>query len=120
MPELIFNENLYLAVPPLFRLSTGSKIIYASSIEEKDNILSSNLIGKGKVEISRFKGLGEMNPIQLNKPQWILKKKLILINSKSADFYSNNELVQKLMGKNPEPRFDYIIENAEFIETKYI
>ena len=48
MPELILNENLYLAVPPLFRLSTGSKIIYASSIEEKDNILSSNLIGKGK------------------------------------------------------------------------
>ena len=48
------------------------------------------------------------------------KRKLILINSKSADFCSNNELVQKLMGKNPEPRFDYIIENAKFIETKYI
>ena len=121
MPELILNENLYLAVPPLFRLSTGSKIIYASSIEEKDNILSSNLIGKGKVEISRFKGLGEMNPIQLKQTTMDPKKrKLILINSKSADFYSNNELVQKLMGKNPEPRFDYIIENAEFIETKYI
>ena len=121
MPELILNENLYLAVPPLFRLSTGSKIIYASSIEEKDNILSSNLIGKGKVEISRFKGLGEMNPIQLKQTTMDPKKrKLILINSKSADFYSNNELVQKLMGKNPEPRFDYIIENAKFIETKYI
>ena len=121
MPELILNENLYLAVPPLFRLSTGSKIIYASSIEEKDNILSSNMIGKGKVEISRFKGLGEMNPIQLKQTTMDPKKrKLILINSKSADFYSNNELVQKLMGKNPEPRFDYIIENAEFIETKYI
>ncbi len=121
MPELILNENLYLAVPPLFRLSSGSKIIYASSIEEKDNILSSNLIGKGKVEISRFKGLGEMNPIQLKQTTMDPKKrKLILINSKSADFYSNNELVQKLMGKNPEPRFDYIIENAEFIETKYI
>ena len=121
MPELILNENLYLAVPPLFRLSTGSKIIYASSIEEKDIILSSNLIGKGKVEISRFKGLGEMNPIQLKQTTMDPKKrKLILINSKSADFYSNNELVQKLMGKNPEPRFDYIIENAEFIETKYI
>ena len=49
-----------------------------------------------------------------------MKRKLILINSKSSDFYSNNELVQKLMGKNPEPRFDYIIKNAEFIETKYI
>ena len=121
MPELILNENLYLAVPPLFRLSTGSKIIYASSIEEKDIILSSNLIGKGKVEISRFKGLGEMNPIQLKQTTMDPKKrKLILINSKSADFYSNNELVQKLMGKNPEPRFDYIIKNAEFIETKYI
>ena len=121
MPELILNENLYLAVPPLFRLSSGSKIMYASSIEEKDNILSSNLIGKGKVEISRFKGLGEMNPIQLKQTTMDPKKrKLILINSKSADFYSNNELVQKLMGKNPEPRFDYIIENAEFIETKYI
>ena len=121
MPELILNENLYLAVPPLFRLSTGSKIIYASSIEEKDNILSSNLIGKGKVEISRFKGLGEMNPIQLKQTTMDPKKrKLILINSKSADFYSNNELVQKLMGKNPEPRFNYIIENAKFIETKYI
>ena len=121
MPELILNENLYLAVPPLFRLSSGSKIMYASSIEEKDNILSSNLIGKGKVEISRFKGLGEMNPIQLKQTTMDPKKrKLILINSKSTDFYSNNELVQKLMGKNPEPRFDYIIENAEFIETKYI
>ena len=121
MPELILNENLYLAVPPLFRLSTGSKIIYASSIEEKDDILSSNLIGKGKVEISRFKGLGEMNPLQLKQTTMDPKKrKLILINSKSADFYSNNELVQKLMGKNPEPRFDYIIENAKFIETNYI
>ena len=121
MPELILNENLYLAVPPLFRLSTGTKIIYASSIEEKNNILSSNLIGKGKVEISRFKGLGEMNPIQLKQTTMDPKKrKLILINSKSADFYSNNELVQKLMGKNPEPRFDYIIENAKFIETNYI
>ena len=121
MPELILNENLYLAVPPLFRLSTGSKTIYASSIKEKNNILSSNLIGKGKVEISRFKGLGEMNPMQLKQTTMDPKKrKLILINSKSTDFYSNNELVQKLMGKNPEPRFDYIIENAQFIETKYI
>ena len=76
---------------------------------------------KEKLSIQRFKGLGEMNPIQLKQTTMDPKKrKLILINSKSADFFSNNELVQKLMGKNPEPRFDYIIENAEFIETKYI
>ena len=121
MPEIILKGNLFLAVPPLFRLSSGSKILYASSADEKDKIISSNLLGKGKVEISRFKGLGEMNPSQLKettmKPN---SRKLILINTNNDNFCKNNDLVQKLMGKNPEPRFDFIIENAKFIESPYI
>ena len=79
------------------------------------------MLGKGKVEISRFKGLGEMNPSQLKettmKPD---SRKLILINTNNDNFCKNNDLVQKLMGKNPEPRFDFIIENAKFIESPYI
>ena len=121
MPEIILKGNLFLAVPPLFRLSSGSKILYASSADEKDKIISSNMLGKGKVEISRFKGLGEMNPSQLKettmKPD---SRKLILINTNNDNFCKNNDLVQKLMGKNPEPRFDFIIENAKFIESPYI
>ena len=121
MPELILKGNLFLAVPPLFRLSAGSKILYASSTDEKDEIISSNILGKGKVDISRFKGLGEMNPSQLKETTMNPNsRKLILIKANNDNFYSNNELVQKLMGKNPEPRFDFIIENAKFIETSYI
>ena len=121
MPELIFNRNLFLAVPPLFRLSSGSKIFYASSMEEKDEILSSNSLGKGKLEISRFKGLGEMNPSQLKETTMNPKtRKLILINTNNENFSANNILVQKLMGKNPEPRFDYIIENAKFLGSTFI
>ena len=121
MPELIFNRNLFLAVPPLFRLSSGSKIFYASSMEEKDEILSSNSLGKGKLEISRFKGLGEMNPSQLKEMTMNPKtRKLILINTNIENFSANNILVQKLMGKNPEPRFDYIIENAKFLGSTFI
>lgn len=121
MPELILKGNLFLAVPPLFRLSSGSKISYASSTDEKDKLISSNLLGKGKVEISRFKGLGEMNPSQLKETTMNPNtRKLILINANNDDSSNNNQLVQKLMGKNPEPRFDYIIENAKFIESTLI
>ena len=121
MPEVITKGNLFLAVPPLFRLSLGSKIIYANSTEEKDEYLSTNFLGKGKVETSRFKGLGEMNPSQLKvttmNPATI---KLIKINADNDNLYSNNELIKKLMGKNPETRFDFIIKNAKFIETTYV
>ncbi|MFL2801425.1 MAG: DNA topoisomerase IV subunit B [Paracoccaceae bacterium] len=121
MPELISKGNLFLAVPPLFRLSSGSKISYASSTDEKDKLISSNLLGKGKVEISRFKGLGEMNPSQLKETTMNPNtRKLILINTNKDDSSNNNQLVQNLMGKNPEPRFDYIIENAKFVESTLI
>ena len=121
MPELILKGNLFLAVPPLFRLSAGSKILYASSTDEKDEIISSNILGKGKVEVSRFKGLGEMNPSQLKETTMNPNsRKLILIKTNNDSYHNNNELVQKLMGKNPEPRFDFIIENAKFIGSSYI
>ena len=121
MPELILKGNLFLAVPPLFRLSAGSKILYASSTDEKDEIISSNILGKGKVEVSRFKGLGEMNPSQLKETTMDPNsRKLILIKTNNDSYHNNNELVQKLMGKNPEPRFDFIIENAKFIGSSYI
>ena len=102
-------------------MSAGSKILYASSTDEKDEIISSNILGKGKVEVSRFKGLGEMNPSQLKETTMNPNsRKLILIKTNNDSYHNNNELVQKLMGKNPEPRFDFIIENAKFIGSSYI
>ena len=121
MPELVSNGHLFLAVPPLFKISSGSKVMYANTEQERAHIVEKNLLGNKKADVSRFKGLGEMNPSQLKETTMNpATRKLIKIIAHPDSFESNNNLVMNLMGKNPEPRFEYIISHAEFVDPAII
>ena len=119
MPELIDNGHLYLALPPLYRLSQRGKTIYAMDDADKDRIMKSDFDARGKVEVSRFKGLGEMPPGQLKETtmdpgrRTLLKVMLAGPEEKSAQRVTA-KLVEQLMGRKPEERFKFIQENAKF------
>ena len=122
MPGLIENGHLFLAMPPLYRLNQGATTLYARDDAHKDELMESGFKGRGKIEISRFKGLGEMPPAQLRDTTMNPKKRTLLQvhipdhadpNSVS-DARATASLVDALMGKKPEKRFDYIQENAKF------
>jgi topoisomerase-4 subunit B len=113
MPQLIKDGHLYLAVPPLYKLNISNKIIYAIDENEKNKLLNQNK--KSKIEISRFKGLGEMMPAQLkvttmNKETRKLIK--VTIPNEKIKLKKTNKLVDDLMGKNAELRLKFITENA--------
>jgi len=116
MPQLIENGHLFLAVPPLYRLSQGGKTVYARDDAHKDELLESEFSGRGKIDISRFKGLGEMMPAQLkettmrHETRGLLQVELIEDEKKIAV-----RVVDQLMGNKPEARFKFIQERAEFI-----
>jgi topoisomerase IV subunit B len=115
MRQLISNGHLYLALPPLYRLSQGGKTIYARDDSHKDELLRREFKGNGKVEVSRFKGLGEMMPAQLKdttmKPG---ARALLRVDVAESDASDTEQLVERLMGKKPELRFQFIQENAVF------
>ncbi|MGY8985916.1 MAG: DNA topoisomerase IV subunit B [Sphingomonadales bacterium] len=118
MPELVNAGRLYLALPPLFRISQGGKVLYAKDEQHKDELLEKEFNGRGKVEISRFKGLGEMPPAQLKETTMkranrTLQK--ITIPDEYAGKNQTKELVEDLMGKNPEKRFEFIRYNADAV-----
>ncbi len=117
MPELIENGHLWLAVPPLYRLAQGGKTLYARDDAHKDELLETEFTGRGKVEINRFKGLGEMMPAQLKettmKPA---SRTLLRIRIEDGEEKSTTRIVDRLMGNKPEERFRFITENAEFAE----
>jgi topoisomerase-4 subunit B len=115
MPLLIANGHLYLALPPLFRLSHGGTIVYARDDADRDRILKSQFKSNAKVEVSRFKGLGEMMPAQL-KETTMRPGHRTMVRVEIADEQRKNteNLVEQLMGKKPELRFQYIQENAQF------
>ncbi len=123
MPGLIESGRLYLAQPPLYRLATGAKSIYAMDDMEKDELLVKEFKGK-KVDISRFKGLGEMPPSQLKETTMDPKKRTLLRvtvphghNDEEIDeARDTKDLVNRLMGKKPEHRFKFIQERAKFVE----
>ena len=113
MPQLIYDGNLYLAVPPLYKLNISGKTIYAIDDLEKNRLLNKNK--KSKIEISRFKGLGEMMPAQLKETTMNKEtRKLIKVNlpSQRQKIKNTNKLVNDLMGKNAELRLKFITENA--------
>ncbi len=117
MRPLIDQGHLFLAAPPLFRLKQGDKIAYAGDIAERDALLESGLGGRGKIETSRFKGLGEMNPAQLKVTTMDpSSRKLIRVSIDEFEPGETADLVERLMGKKPEMRFQYIQENARFVE----
>ncbi|WP_298981877.1 DNA topoisomerase IV subunit B [uncultured Roseibium sp.] len=117
MPELIRGGHLYLAVPPLYRLSQGGKTLYARDDAHKDELLDTAFKGKSKVEIGRFKGLGEMLPAQLKETTMDpSKRSLLKVDVDESEIGDTNDAVERLMGNKPEARFRFIQDNAEFAE----
>ncbi|MEL6240331.1 MAG: DNA topoisomerase IV subunit B [Pseudomonadota bacterium] len=117
MRPMIDAGHLYLACPPLFRLTQGAKRVYCLDEAERDEWLEKGLGGKGKIDVSRFKGLGEMDAKDLKdttmNPQ---TRKLIQVRIDEDEPGETGDLVERLMGKKPELRFQYIQENARFVE----
>src|SRR3954470_4045629 len=115
MPKLIENGHLYLAVPPLYRLTHGGKTLYARDDAHKAELLKKEFHPNAKVEVGRFKGLGEMMAAQLKETTMNPKKrtllKVMLLTDDRADTESS---VERLMGAKAETRFAFIQEKAEF------
>ncbi len=113
IPELISGGHLYLAMPPLYRLAQGAKTVYARDDADRERLLKSEFRANAKVEISRFKGLGEMMPQQL-KETTMRSGSRTLIQVHIANGAETEDLVERLMGKKAELRFQFIQENAAF------
>jgi topoisomerase-4 subunit B len=114
-PKLIENGHLFLAVPPLYRLSHGGKIFYARDDAHRDAILKKEFHANAKVEIGRFKGLGEMMPAQLKETTMDRKKRTLLqVSLEVAEREATAASVERLMGTKAESRFAFIQEHAEF------
>ncbi len=115
MPELIRRGHLYLAVPPLYKLTQGGKTAYARDDAHKDELLRKEFNGKGKVEISRFKGLGEMLPAQLKETTMLRARRTLLkVMVPDEDAKETRSAIERLMGNKPELRFQFIQERAAF------
>lgn len=129
MPGLIESGRLYLAQPPLYRVSQGGKTFYARDDEDKERIVAKELTGRGKIEISRFKGLGEMPPRQLKETTMNPRGRTLLRVTleapadpgdpeadPQAEAKAAATLVEQLMGRKPELRFQFLQANARFVQ----
>ncbi|MBN2739494.1 MAG: DNA topoisomerase IV subunit B [Rhodobacteraceae bacterium] len=117
MRPMIDQGHLYLACPPLYRLTQGAKRIYVSDDAEKEEMMAKGLGGKGKIDVQRFKGLGEMDAKDLKDTTMNPDtRKLIRVTIHDDMPGETDDLVERLMGKKPELRFQYISENAQFVE----
>jgi topoisomerase-4 subunit B len=117
MRPMIDAGHLYLACPPLFRLTQGARRVYCIDEAEKAAMLEKGLGGKGKIDVSRFKGLGEMDAKDLKDTTMNpATRKLIRVTIDDDEPGETGDLVERLMGKKPEMRFQYIQENARFVE----
>ena len=117
MRPLIDAGHLYLACPPLFRLTQGSTRLYVADDAEREAAMAKGLGGKGKIDVQRFKGLGEMDAKDLKETTMDPKvRKLIRVTIDEDEPGETADLVERLMGKKPEMRFQYIQENARFVE----
>jgi topoisomerase-4 subunit B len=111
MPKLIKNGHLYLAKPPLYRLVQGTESYYANNDEHKEELMKELSKNKKNIEVGRFKGLGEMTPAQL-KETTMNPKTRSLYKINVDDFENIDRIVDDLMGKKPEKRFQFIQENS--------
>jgi len=117
MRPLIDKGHLYLACPPLYRLTQGAERIYVADEAEKETWLARGLGGKGRIEVQRFKGLGEMDAKDLKDTTMNPEtRKLIRVSIDDDEGGETGDLVERLMGRKPELRFQYITENARFVE----
>jgi topoisomerase-4 subunit B len=125
MPRLVRNGHLYLAQPPLYRLVAGDLKVYARDEAHKEELMATTFKSKGKIEISRFKGLGEMPPLNLRETTMDPRSRVLLrvqvpdgadAESDGADEARRTAtLVESLMGRKPELRYNFIQENAQFV-----
>ena len=119
MRPMIDKGHLYLACPPLYRLTQGAERIYVADDAEKEAWLARGLGGKGKIDVQRFKGLGEMDAKDLKDTTMNpASRKLIRVSIDEEEGGETGDLVERLMGKKPELRFQYISENAQFVEDE--
>jgi topoisomerase-4 subunit B len=123
MPGLIEKGHLYLAQPPLYRLTQGGTSVYARDDRHKEELMESTFKGRGKIEVSRFKGLGEMPAQQLKETTMDPAKRTLLRVAVPDKFGEDREgarntadLVERLMGRTPELRFQFIQENASKVQ----
>ena len=117
MRPMIDAGHLYLACPPLFRITQGAKRVYCIDEVEKDKWLEKGIGGKGRIDLSRFKGLGEMDAKDLKDTTMNPEtRKLIRVTIDDDEPGETDDLVERLMGKKPEMRYQYIQENARFVE----
>ena len=123
MPQLIANGHLFIATPPLYKIAVGGKNYYALDDEDKDRILAKAVKGNQKPDISRFKGLGEMSAQQLKETTMDKNNRMLLrvmipsttTEEGKEEAFETRRQVERLMGKNPELRFKFIIERAKFV-----
>jgi topoisomerase-4 subunit B len=113
MPGMIRAGRLFLALPPLYRISHGGKVVYARDLAHRDELLATTFKGR-KPEISRFKGLGEMMPAQLKETTMDPRTRTLARVTLPREEELVEDLVERLMGRKPEARFQFIQENAEF------
>ncbi|MHA1134173.1 MAG: DNA topoisomerase IV subunit B [Alphaproteobacteria bacterium] len=117
MKGLIDGGHLYLAVPPLYRISQGAKTLYARDDAHKDALMKAEFNGRGKIDVSRFKGLGEMLPRQLKETTMAPSTRTLLrVEIDDDDRTGTTKAVDRLMGNKPEARFKFIQEHAAFAE----
>jgi topoisomerase-4 subunit B len=115
MRGLIDNGHLYLAVPPLYRLSQGGKTLFARDDAHRDELLRTEFNGRGKVDMSRFKGLGEMPTRQLKETTMDPRARTLLrVEIAEDERNATSKLVEQLMGNKAEARFRFIQERAAF------
>jgi topoisomerase-4 subunit B len=122
MPELVRRGHLFLAQPPLYRLTAGARTLYARDDAHRAELEATEFKGK-KVEVSRFKGLGEMNPNQLKETTMDPKTRSMLKVTLPAAYEDRQpvkDLVDRLMGKDPAERFKFIQNSAAAVDEDVI
>jgi topoisomerase-4 subunit B len=122
MPDIVRRGHLYLAQPPLYRLTAGAKSLYARDDAHRAELEAKEFKGK-KVEVSRFKGLGEMNPNQLKETTMAPGSRGLIRITLPQEYEERagvKDLVDRLMGTNPAHRFAFIQENAARLDEEAI
>jgi topoisomerase-4 subunit B len=121
MPQIIEQGHLYLAVPPLYRLTHGAKTLYARDDKHKAELLKKEFHANANVDVGRFKGLGEMMAAQLKETTMDPRKRTLLrVKIKDDDRKATAKSVDRLMGTKAEARFEFIQERAEFAKEEML